>query len=100
MTIRKTVSYGVLSIFLSAVPFNVYAADLDSETVIKNDSLPFYVNVFGGGSFAQDVDGSLEITGIDPLDVSQSLDSGFIAGISFGKEIFNNFRGEVEFSFR
>ena len=61
----------------------------------------FYVSLFGGGSFPQDIDGTYDPNSpSNPnYDWNQELSTGYILGGTAGAEFTDHLRGEVELSY-
>lgn len=85
---------GVSALIFSALATSAYAADAQAVEVLPAQNL-WYVSLFGGASFAQDV------KTIDYADDEYSLDlnTGFVVGAAVGWRINDAFRVEGEVSY-
>jgi len=68
--------------------------DQPVEAVAASESGDWYVSLFAGGVWTNDVD-----TNFYGTEYSVSFDAGYTLGIAVGTQVFENLRGEVELSF-
>ena len=75
----------------------VLAADVAAPEAVESS---WYISVFGGASFPEDIDYDLIQLGVQTYDGHQELDTGFIIGGAIGARIWENTRAEVELSYQ
>lgn len=88
----------ILSAAASLMTGSAMAADLIIQEPVADIAVPpsFYATFFAGGSFAT---GDTSVTDGIGLTVETELDPGFIIGGAIGTTVYENLRGEVEFSY-
>ncbi|WP_378944766.1 outer membrane protein [Mesorhizobium sp. ANAO-SY3R2] len=84
---------GASALIFSTLASSAYAADVQAAEVMPAQNL-WYVSLFGGASFPQDVktdyfDGQFDL----------DLDTGFVIGATVGRRINDTFRVEGELSY-
>jgi opacity protein-like surface antigen len=94
------------ALLISSAP--AFAGGLSNEVVEPEPMAPmaaapqasgdYYVSVFAGANALSDADTSYNYSGYS-IDVSPSFDTGFVAGVTFGKKISDTLRVEGELSF-
>lgn len=104
MILKKSLFAGAAVMALMTAAASVHAADLDplvSEPAAK-DPLAFYVSIFGGVSFRPDEDLTVTYSGALTFATAgtASFNTGFIAGIAAGAEVYDNLRAELEFAYQ
>lgn len=90
---KKTLLAATAVLALNLFAMNAKAAD----PVIAEES-GFYVSLFGGASFLDDVDTNVSLTGYD-YDYSVDTKTGYIIGGAIGMRIWDPLRAEVELSY-
>lgn len=88
----------ILSAAASLMTGSAMAADLIIQEPVADIAVPasFYATFFAGGAFAT---GDTSVTDGIGLTVETELDPGFIIGGAIGTTVYENLRGEVEFSY-
>jgi opacity protein-like surface antigen len=93
----------MLSLRLGAAPATL-ALFMMTAPVFAADPVPpaadWYVSVFGGAAFSQDIDYDLFQSGVQAYDGHQELDTGFLVGGAIGTRLWDAVRAEIEVSYQ
>jgi opacity protein-like surface antigen len=96
---KKLLLAGVAAAALTLAMNSAGAADIETPEPVS-DSSGFYVSLFGGASFLEDVDATQHYdTGLSDYDYSLNTKTGYIVGGAIGMRVWDPLRAEVELSY-
>jgi len=82
----------------AVLALNLFVMKADAADLVTGGDGGFYVSLFGGASFLNDVDTDVSLTGYD-YDYSVDTKTGYIVGGAMGMRVWDPLRAEVELSY-
>ena len=80
------------------IALSLFAIEACAADVPETEEAGFYVSLFGGASFLDDVDTEVSLTGYE-YDYSVDTKTGYLLGGAIGMRVWNPLRAEVELSY-